>query len=66
MTKISSIANRRIEIFAILLLAVSVFTLLSILTYTPLEEPTISDQIALRNIMGIMGVYVSHYLIKFT
>ena len=66
MTKISSIANRRIEIFAILLLAVSVFTLLSILTYNPLEEPTISDRIALRNIMGIMGVYTAHYLIKFT
>ncbi|MCH8838649.1 MAG: DNA translocase FtsK 4TM domain-containing protein, partial [Candidatus Marinimicrobia bacterium] len=63
MTKISSIANRRIEIFAILLLAVSVFTLLSILTYNPLEEPTISDLIALRNIMGIMGVYTAHYLI---
>jgi len=58
--------DRRVEVFAVLLMALSIFTLLSIITYNPLEEPTISEQVAIRNIMGIAGVYVSHYLIKYT
>ncbi|UCD37722.1 MAG: DNA translocase FtsK 4TM domain-containing protein [Fidelibacterota bacterium] len=66
MVKVSRKANRRVEVFAILLIALSVLTLLSLLTYNPVEEPTVSEQIALTNIMGIVGVYVSHYLIKFT
>ena len=58
--------DRRVEVFAILLMAVSLFSLLSLATYNPAEEPTISEQVAIRNVMGILGVYISHYLIKFT
>lgn len=58
--------DRRVEVFAILLMALSILTLLSLVTYNPLEEPTISEHMAIKNIMGIVGVYVSHYLIKFT
>ena len=58
--------DRRVEVFAILLLAISLFALLSLVTYNPMEEPTISEEVAIRNLMGILGVYVSHYLIKFT
>ena len=66
MAKLGFISNRRIEVFAVLLIAVSLFTMLSLVTYNPLEEPTISEQVAIRNVMGILGVYASHYLIKFT
>lgn len=59
-------ADRRVEVFATLLLVISAFTLLSVVTFNPMEEPTISEQVAIRNIMGILGVYTSHYLIKFT
>ncbi|MFC1746937.1 DNA translocase FtsK 4TM domain-containing protein, partial [Candidatus Neomarinimicrobiota bacterium] len=63
---ISSAQDRRVEIFAVLLIALSIFACLSILTYNPLEEPTISEDVAIRNIMGIAGVYVSHYLVKYS
>ncbi len=63
---VSKAKDRRVEVLAVLLMALSIFTLLSIATYNPLEEPTISEQVAIRNIMGIAGVYVSHYLIKYT
>ena len=62
----SPASGRRIEVFAVLLMALSTFTLLSLATYNPLEEPTISEDVALDNIMGIAGVYIAHYLIKFT
>lgn len=62
----SRTTDRRIEVFAVLLMALSTFILVSLATYNPLEEPTISEHVAIDNIMGIAGVYVSHYLIKFT
>ena len=62
----SRTTDLRIEVFAVLLMALSTFTLLSLATYNPLEEPTISEDVAIHNIMGIAGVYVSHYLVKFT
>ncbi len=58
--------NRRLEVFATLLVVLSLFVLASLLTYNPLEEPTISEQVAIRNAMGIVGVYAAHYLIKYT
>ena len=57
---------RRAEVFAVLLLAISTLALISLVTYDPAEEPTISEGLAIRNIMGIVGIYLSHYLIKFT
>jgi len=64
--KASRHKDRRVEVFAILLMAISVLTLLSLVAYNPLEEPTISEHMAIKNIMGIVGVYVSYYLVKFT
>lgn len=58
--------NRTFEILGILLIIISVFILLSFLTYKPYEEPTISPDVVIENAMGILGVYVSFYLIKFT
>ena len=56
--------DRRIEITGILLIAVSVFILISLIGYSPYEEPQISPNINIQNPMGILGVYISHYLIK--
>lgn len=56
--------DRRIEITGILLIAVSVFVLISLVGYSPYEEPQISPNITIQNPMGIMGVYIAHYLIK--
>ncbi len=58
--------DRRVTVFAILLIALSFLIFLSLVAYNPLEEPTISEEVAITNIMGILGVYISHYLIKFT
>ena len=56
--------DRRIEITGILLIAISVFILISLIGYNSFEEPTISPNVNIENPMGIAGVYVSHYLIK--
>lgn len=56
--------DRRIEITGILLIAVSVFILISLIGYSPFEEPRISPNIQIENPMGILGIYVSHFLIK--
>jgi len=56
--------DKRIEITGILLIAVSVFVLISLIGYSPYEEPQISPTLNIQNPMGILGVFVSHYLIK--
>ena len=57
-------SDRRLEIFGILLIALSVFLLFSILGYNPNEEPTISPNVNIENPMGIFGLFVAHFLIK--
>ena len=58
---------RRQEIAGILLCVLALFVLLSFLTYNPLETPSgLSPEIAKKNIMGIFGIYISYYLMKFT
>jgi S-DNA-T family DNA segregation ATPase FtsK/SpoIIIE len=56
--------DKRIEITGILLIAVSVFILISLIGYSPFEEPKISPNVQIENPMGILGIYVSHFLIK--
>lgn len=56
--------DKRIEITGILLITVSVFILISLLGYSPFEEPRISPNVQIQNPMGILGIYVSHFLIK--
>jgi len=58
--------NRRQEIFGILLIALGILIALSLASYNSIEEPTISKNIAVQNWMGIIGVYIAHYLIKYT
>ena len=56
--------QRRLEILGILIIAVSVFILVSLTGYSSYEEPTISPNIEIDNPMGILGVIISHILIK--
>ncbi len=56
--------KRQSEILGILLFALSFFILLSLVSYNPNEEISISPNIERNNIMGIMGIYISHYFIK--
>ena len=58
--------NRRLEILGILIVSISVFILISLLGYNASEEPTISPNVKIENPMGILGVFISHYLIKLT
>jgi S-DNA-T family DNA segregation ATPase FtsK/SpoIIIE len=37
-----------------------------LVSYNPCEEPTISKNVVIHNWMGIAGVYVSHWLMKYT
>ncbi|MEE9167457.1 MAG: DNA translocase FtsK [Candidatus Neomarinimicrobiota bacterium] len=58
--------KRRTEIVGILLIVLSLFVLLSLISYDPSEEPTVSPQVAISNKTGIVGVYVAHALVKMT
>ena len=57
-------SDRRLEIFGILLIAVSVFLFFSFLGYNPNEEPSISPNVKIENPMGILGLVISHIFVK--
>ena len=65
MPKKTSDSNyKRLEILGVLLCAVSLFIMVSLLGHDPSEEVTISPNAQINNPMGILGVLVSHILIK--
>ena len=57
-------SERRLEIFGIILIAISVFLFFSLIGYNPSEEPSISPKVLVENPMGILGLFISHCLIK--
>jgi len=57
---------KRQEITGLLLIGLGILVLLSLVSYNTLEEPTISKNVVIGNWMGILGVFIAHYLIKFT
>tara|TARA_B100000315_G_scaffold13305_1_gene12530 strand:- start:5372 stop:7777 length:2406 start_codon:yes stop_codon:yes gene_type:complete len=57
--------DKKIEITGILILSLSFLVLLSLIFYNPAEEPSISPHVAIKNSMGIAGIYVAHWLIKY-
>lgn len=59
-------SEKRQEITGLLLIGLGIFVFLSLISYNPLEEPTISKNVVISNWMGILGVFIAHYLIKFT
>ena len=52
------------EILGSILFFIGIIIFISQLSYDPFEEPTIDPNIAVNNIFGIFGVYISYYLIK--
>ena len=56
--------DRRLEILGILMIALSVFILVSLLGYNSSEEPSISPNIQIDNPMGILGLITSYVFIK--
>lgn len=63
---VKNITPRQSEIVGTLLMVLSVLILLSLVSYNPTEEPTLSPEIKSRNLLGYFGIFVSHYLIKMT
>ena len=62
--KTSNSNYKRLEILGVLLCAVSLFIIVSLLGHEPSEEVAISPNAQINNPMGILGVLVSHTLIK--
>ena len=62
--KTSNSNHKRLEILGVLLCAVSLFIMVSLLGHDPSEEVAISPNAQINNPMGILGVLVSHMLIK--
>ena len=62
--KTSNSNYKRLEILGVLLSAVSLFIIVSLLGHDPSEELAISPSVQINNPMGILGVLVSHILIK--
>ena len=56
--------ERRLEILGILIIALSLFVLVSIGGYNPSEEPSISPNVQVTNPMGILGIFTAHFFIK--
>ncbi|PIS27411.1 MAG: DNA translocase FtsK [Candidatus Marinimicrobia bacterium CG08_land_8_20_14_0_20_45_22] len=59
-------SERRQEITGLLLILLGILVFLSLFSFDPMEEPTISPNVVIQNWMGIVGIFISHYLIKFT
>ncbi|MFQ6676754.1 MAG: DNA translocase FtsK [Fidelibacterota bacterium] len=57
--------DRRLEILGILSMTVSILVLISLIGYNPYEEPGISPNVNVENPLGILGVYISYFFIKF-
>ena len=62
--KTSNSNYKRLEILGVLLWAVSIFIIVSLLGHDSSEEVAISPNAKINNPMGILGVLVSHTLIK--
>ena len=58
--------EKRLEILGILAVAVSLLVFISLLGYSPNEDPGISPNVRVENPMGILGVWLAYFLIKLT
>ena len=56
--------NKKNEIIGILLILISIFVFISLFSFNEFEEPSISPNIEISNRAGIIGIYISHFLIK--
>ena len=53
--------ERRLEILGILSVAVSLLVFISLLGYSPNEDPGISPNVRVENPMGILGVWIAYF-----
>jgi DNA segregation ATPase FtsK/SpoIIIE, S-DNA-T family len=60
----NSNVNRNQELRGVLLIILGIFIFLSLISYNPSEEPTLSGGQHISNYMGYTGVFFSYYLIK--
>ncbi|MEA1881343.1 MAG: DNA translocase FtsK [Candidatus Marinimicrobia bacterium] len=58
--------ERRLEILGILSVAISLLVFISLLGYSPFEDPGISPNVRVENPMGILGVWIAYFFIKLT
>ena len=58
--------ERRLEILGILAVAISLLVFISLLGYSPFEDPGISPNVRVENPMGILGVWIGYFFIKLT
>jgi len=64
-TSSAVLKDRRLEILGILTIAISLLVLISLIGYSPNEDPGISPNVHVENPLGIIGVYLSYFFIKF-
>ena len=64
--KTSNNNDKRLEILGVLFLAISTFVTISILGHDTNEELSISPNVQINNPMGVLGLLISHVLIKLT
>ena len=58
--------ERKLEILGILSIAISFLVIVSMLGYNSFEDPGISPNIQVENPMGILGVFIAYFFIKFS
>ena len=58
--------ERKLEILGILSIAISFLVIVSMLGYNAFEDPGISPNIQVENPMGILGVFIAYFFIKFS
>jgi len=58
--------EKRLEILGILAVAISLLVFISLLGYSPNEDPGISPNVRVENPMGILGVWLAYFFIKLT
>jgi len=57
--------DRRLEILGILIITTSLLVFVSLIGYSPSEDPGISPNVQIENPLGILGVYLSYFFVKF-
>ena len=58
--------ERKFEILGVLCIAISSLVIISMMGYSSFEDPGISPNVKVANPMGILGVFIAYFFIKFS
>ena len=58
--------ERKFEILGVLCIAISSLVIISMMGYSSFEDPGISPNVKVDNPMGILGVFIAYFFIKFS